>query len=396
MSFSPQERRAIGTLGGVYALRMSGLFIILPVFAIHAETLARTTPLLAGIAVGIYGLTQAALQVPMGWLSDRFGRRAAVLAGLTVFALGSLLAGAAETIGEMIAGRALQGAGAVSAALTAWAADLSRDEALPRVMGAIGMMIGGSFLLSLMAGPVLFAWVGMDGIFFLVAALTGTAMIVVAFMVPAGAACPARHRGGWRKIPAVLKDPRLLRMDLGIGIAHMVLTANFMSLPLAMRDLAGFPVEQHSWFYLLVLGTSALFLFPILRMARARVGRWLWSMLLLLAGCEILLILARGDILLLGGVLLLFFIAFNFLEAQLPARVSALCPEDQRGASLGLFASCQFLGAFAGGLAAGLFLAQGQAEALYGFLAACGLLGAWLLNRVESDSARGGELAGPE
>ena len=383
-AFSPQERRAIGALGGVYALRMSGLFIILPVFALHAETLMRATPLLAGIAVGIYGLTQAALQIPMGWLSDRLGRRATVLAGLAVFACGSLLAGGAETIWEMIVGRAVQGAGAVSAALTAWAADLSREEARARVLGAIGMMIGAAFLLSLMAGPLLSTWLGTSGVFYLVAALTGIAMLVVAFCVPSGAARPG---GGWRRIAEVLRDRRLLRLDLGIGIAHMMLTANFMSLPLAMRDLAGFPVERHSGFYLLVLGGSALFLFPILRMARPRVGRWLWAMLLLLAGCELLLIATRSDILLLGGALLLFFIAFNFLEAQLPTRVSTLCPPEQRGTALGLFTSCQFLGAFLGGLATGVFLEQGQARELYGFLAVLGVLGAWLLSRVESQAA---------
>lgn len=382
-SFSPQERRAIGTLGSVYALRMAGLFVILPVFAIHAETLEHATPLLAGIAVGIYGLAQAILQIPIGWLSDRLGRRPAVLAGLAIFAAGSILAGLSETIWGMILGRILQGAGAVSAVLTAWVADLSREEVRARAMGMIGMMIGASFLLSLMAGPLLSTWIGVNGIFFLVAGLVVLAMFVVARNVPAGEVCLSRHTGFWRMMPEVLRDRRLLRMDLGIGISHMILTANFMSLPLALRDLAGLPVGQHSIFYVIVLGASALFLFPVLRMARARVRQWLWLMLLGLAVCELLMFAVRGDVMLLGGVLLLFFIAFNFLEAQLPTQVSTLCAEDLRGASLGVFTSCQFLGAFLGGLATGLFLEQGMALELYLFLAAAAAVGAFLLRGVK-------------
>lgn len=373
----------MGLLGGVYATRMAGLFVILPVFAIYAETLERSTPLLAGVAVGIYGLTQAALQIPMGWLSDRVGRRAAVLLGLAVFAAGSLLAGRADSIEQMIIGRAVQGAGAVSAALTAWVADLSRPEARAQAMGAVGLMIGASFLAALILGPLLAELLGAAGVFYLVAALAGAAMLA-ALRAPAA---PARAPGGpaasWRAARAALADRRLLRLDLGIGAAHLLLTANFMSLPLALQNLAGLPVAEHSLFYLLVLGGSALFLFPILRMARKRAARWTWGMMAALAGCELLLFAARHDAQLLGAALLLFFIAFNFLEAQLPARVSLLCPDELRGVALGLFTSCQFLGAFLGGLATGLFLQYGQAFALHLFLAGAALAGAWALSGVE-------------
>ena len=381
----------MGLLGGVYATRMAGLFVILPVFAIYAETLDRATPLLAGVAVGVYGLTQAALQIPLGWLSDRAGRRAAVLLGLAVFAAGSLLAGRAESIEQMIIGRAVQGAGAVSAVLTAWVADLSRPEVRARAMGTVGLMIGAAFLAALILGPLLAALVGAAGVFYLVAALAGIAMLMVALLVPAA---PARARGGpgsWRAARAALADRRLLRLALGIGVAHLLLTANFMSLPLALKNLAGLPVAEHSLFYLLVLGGSALFLFPILRMARRRAARWTWGMMAALAGCELLLFAARHDAQLLGGALLLFFIAFNFLEAQLPARVSLLCPDELRGVALGLFTTCQFLGAFLGGMAAGLFLQYGQDFGLHLFLAGAALAGAWLLSRVELTPERPGK-----
>ena len=258
-----------------------------------------------------------------------------MLLGLAVFAAGSLLAGRAESIEQMIIGRAVQGAGAVSAVLTAWVADLSRPEVRARAMGTVGLMIGAAFLAALILGPLLAALVGAAGVFYLVAVLAGIAMLMVALLVPAA---PARARGGpgsWRAARAALADRRLLRLALGIGVAHLLLTANFMSLPLALKNLAGLPVAEHSLFYLLVLGGSALFLFPILRMARRRAARWTWGMMAALAGCELLLFAARHDAQLLGGALLLFFIAFNFLEAQLPARVSLLCPDELRGVALG-------------------------------------------------------------
>ncbi|MDE0302913.1 MAG: MFS transporter [Gammaproteobacteria bacterium] len=378
----------MGTLGGVYALRMLGLFIILPVFAIYAETLQNSTPMLAGIAVGIYGLTQAALQVPMGWLSDRFGRRAVVLLGLTIFMVGSLVAADATSIEQMIIGRALQGAGAISAALTAWVADLSREQVRARMMGMIGMLIGSTFIISLIAGPLLAGKIGVDGIFALVAGLAVLAMVMVLVLIPAGRVASQRAAGSWSDMREILRDPRLLRLSLGASIIHMLLTANFMSLPLAMRDLAGLPVEQHSMFYLVVLAGSALFLFPILRLAQSRVAGWMRTFALILVVSEVGLIFVRHEAMLLGGVLLVFFIVFNFLEAQLPAQVSRLCPVDLKGMALGVFSTAQFMGAFLGGLLAGLFLEGQNAEALYLTLAGIAVFWALLLNGLELSEER--------
>ena len=387
-SLTALEYRAVGTLGGVYALRMLGLFIILPVFAIYAETLQNSTPMLAGIAVGIYGLTQAMLQVPMGWLSDRFGRRAVVLLGLTIFMVGSLVAADATSIEQMIVGRALQGAGAISAALTAWVADLSREQVRARMMGMIGMLIGSTFIISLIAGPLLAGKIGVDGIFALVAGLAVLAMVMVLVLIPAGRAVSQRAAGSWSDMGEILQDPRLLRLSLGASIIHMLLTANFMSLPLAMRDLADFPVEQHSMFYLVVLAGSALFLFPILRLAQSRVAGWMRTFALILVVSEVLLIFVRHDVMLLGGVLLVFFIVFNFLEAQLPAQVSRLCPVGLKGMALGVFSTAQFMGAFLGGLLAGLFLEWQNAEALYLTLAGFAVFWALLLNGLELSEER--------
>ncbi len=387
-SLNALERRAVGTLGGVYALRMLGLFIILPVFAIYAETLHNSTPLLAGIAVGIYGLTQAILQVPMGWLSDRFGRRGVVLLGLAVFMAGSWVAADATSIEQMILGRALQGAGAISAALTAWVADLSREQVRARMMGMVGMLIGTTFIVSLIAGPLLAGKIGVDGIFALVAGLAALAMVLVLVLIPGGRAPSQSAAGTWGDLRQVLQDPRLLRLSLGAAVIHMLLTANFMSLPLAMRDMAGLPVEEHSLFYLVVLAGSALFLFPALRLAQSRVTGWMRGFALTLVGCELLLIFVRHDIFLLGGVLLLFFIAFNFLEAQLPTQVSRLCPADLKGMALGVFSTAQFGGAFLGGLLAGVFLQAQHAEILCLALAGIAAFWALLLNGLELSGER--------
>ncbi len=387
-SLNALERRVVGTLGGVYALRMLGLFIILPVFAIYAETLRNSTPMLAGIAVGVYGLTQAVLQVPMGWLSDRFGRRAVVLLGLAVFMAGSLVAAAATSVEQMIVGRALQGAGAISAALTAWVADLSRERVRARMMGMVGMLIGTTFIASLVAGPLLARKIGVDGIFVMVAGLAALAMILVATLIPVSRNLPRRATGAWNDVGKTLRDSRLLRLSLGATVIHMLLTANFMSLPLAMRDMASFPVERHSMFYLVVLGASALFLFPVLRLAQRRVSRWMRAFALVLLGCEVLLIFTRHDIVLLGSVSLLFFIAFNFLEAQLPTQVSRLCPVDLKGMALGVFSTAQFFGAFLGGILAGAFLEWRDAESLYLVLAGFGAFWLLLLNGLELSEER--------
>ncbi len=366
--FNLLERRALTTLGSIYALRMLGLFIVLPVFAIYAETLQGSTVFLAGIAVGSYGLTQALLQIPTGWLSDRYGRRGVVWLGLLVFVIGSLIAGWAEDIYWMIIGRAVQGAGAISAALTAWVADLSRVEVRDRVMALIGILIGLSFILSLIAGPVLAARIGVDGIFYLVAALSALAMVVVWFWVPEEGASGHRYAPSWRDAMEALHDRKVLRLSLGAASIHMLLVANFMSLPLALRDIAGFPIDQHGWFYLLVLLAAALFLFPILRLARTQVFAWMRRSALLLAAVELMLVFVRHDVMLVGAVLVLFFIAFNLLEAQLPTQVSQRCSGHLKGISLGVFVTFQLLGAFFGGLLSGVFLQYFNAEALYIFL----------------------------
>ncbi len=376
----------MAALGGVYALRMLGLFIILPVFAIYAETLTESTATLAGIAVGIYGLTSALLQIPMGWLSDRFGRRAVVLLGLLIFVLGSVVAAEATDIWQMILGRALQGAGAVSAALTAWVADLSREQVRAKVMAMIGVLIGATFIASLIVAPWLSGQVGVPGIFWIVAGLGVAAMLIVSTWISVPTASNYHATSSWSHAWEALRDRRLLLLSLGAAVIHMVLVANFMSLPLAMRDMAGLDLEHHSLFYFIVLVGSILPLFMVLRWIRTRVAQGMRWAALLLAASEVVLILVRHDIWLLGVVLLLFFLAFNILEAQFPTQVSRLCPPNLKGMSLGIFTTAQFLGAFLGGVLTGVFLQSDNAPGLYAVLALAMLLWAVASNRLELET----------
>jgi MFS family permease len=376
----PIERRAAFSLAAIYAMRMLGLFLILPVFALHAEHLQHVTPVLIGVAVGIYGLTQAALQIPFGLLSDRIGRKPVIVGGLLLFALGSIVAAGADTIEGVIAGRALQGSGAVAAAVMALAADLSREEARTRVMATIGISIGAAFILSLVLGPLMAHWIGVPGIFWFTAVMAVGGVLVVLWLVPTpqrstvhrdAEAVPAQFR-------AVLRNPELLRLDFGVFTLHMMMTGLFLVAPLILRDL-GLPSETHWMVYLPVMLASVLGMAPFIILGEKR--RRMKSVLLAAVAALVVAQLglyAIGDGLL-GMVLglLLFFIAFNLLEASLPSLVAKVSPAVSKGTAMGFFTSSQFLGAFVGGVFGGWahHLAGAQGVFLFGALAAL----AWLL-----------------
>ena len=353
---SPAELRASIGLAGIFGLRLLGMFIILPVFAIYAEHLPGGRNLtLVGIALGAYGLTQAILQIPYGWWSDRYGRKPIIYIGLAIFALGSFVAAAASTIHLIIVGRILQGAGAISGAVIALSADLTREEHRTKAMAMIGSTIGVAFALSIVASPWLNRWIGVPGIFALTGFLALGAIFVVWRIVPAVPDAPrAPARGNPREFRTVLGDTQLLRLNYGIFALHAVLMAMFIAVPFSLRE-AGLPVDRHWLVYLPVMLASFVLMLPaVLRSHKASGMKQAFIVcvgLVLLA--QILLATLPDRVVPLGFLLLVFFTAFNVLEATLPSLISRLAPAHAKGTALGIYSSVQFLGTFVGSAAGG-------------------------------------------
>jgi MFS family permease len=348
---SPLELRASIALAGIFGLRLLGMFVILPVFAIYAERLPGGDNLtLVGIAIGAYGLTQAILQVPFGWWSDRYGRKPVIYAGLSIFAIGSLVAAAAPTIYVVIAGRVLQGAGAISAAVMAMAADLTRDEHRTKAMAMTGSTIGLAFALSLIASPWLSNHIGVPGIFAMTALLALVAMLVVWRVVPDVVEVRGRSRvSALHEFRSVLADPQLARLNYGIFVLHAVLMALFIAVPFALRD-AGLPVGEHWKVYLpVMLGSFVLMLPPILSQGRAgRVKLYFAGSVATLLIAHLALPWLAAGVVPLALFLLLFFTPFNILEALLPSLTAKLAPAGAKGVAIGLYSSIQFFGTFVG------------------------------------------------
>jgi MFS family permease len=350
------ERRAGVSLALIYAIRMLGLFMIIPVFALFAEDLPGATPLLTGLALGVYGLTQAVLQIPFGMMSDRIGRKPVIVAGLLIFALGSLLAASADSIWGIIAGRALQGAGAIAAALMALAADLSREEHRLKMMALIGASIGVAFAISMVAGPVVSAWIGVSGIFAGTAVLALVAIAILYLWVP-----DPKHIQFHRdtevapeSLGEVLRNPQLLRLDSGIFVLHFVLMAVFLVFPLELRDLSGLPTQDHWRVYLPVFIAAVVLMLPFIIFAeKKRLIKQVFVgaiSVIMLAVADFSL--AQNTLALVVG-LVLFFTGFNLLEALLPSLVSKTANATQKGTAMGVYSSSQFFGAFSGGFIGG-------------------------------------------
>lgn len=365
---APELRASIG-LSAIFGLRMLGMFAILPVFAIYAEGLPGGNDLtLVGIAIGAYGLTQAILQIPFGWWSDRHGRRPVIYAGLAIFAAGSFIAASGHHIYVVILGRVLQGAGAISAAVMAMAADLTRDEHRTKAMAMIGSTIGATFALSLVASPWLDRMIGVPGIFALTGVLALAAMWVVYSVVPveaAGAHERGRHvesKEFWR----VLHDRQLLRLNYGILVLQAVLMSVFIAIPFALRQ-AGLDLARHWQVYLpALLGSFALMLPAILGAKKANQVKTVFTgSIVLLLGVHLAMPELTGSVWLIGLFLLIFFTAFNVLEACLPSLVTRIAPAEAKGTAIGVFSSLQFFGAFLGAAAGGF---------LYGRWGAAGIV----------------------
>ncbi|MEO1576636.1 MAG: MFS transporter, partial [Pseudomonadota bacterium] len=355
-SLLPPERRAVAGLAAVASVRMLGLFMLMPVLALHADGLRGATAFLVGVSVGAYGITQALLQIPFGVASDRFGRRPVLLVGLAIFALGGALAAFGDHIGWVIAGRIVQGAGAVSAVLNALLADLTRAEVRTRAQAFFGASIGLSFMLSLMLGPVVAGRIGVDGLFAATSVLAAVAFLGVALFTPSAAPKgPARASGGWVE---VLKDASLWGLYFGIFALHLVIAAAFVALPFVLRDRLGWAPERHWLIYLVTVTLSILTTVGLIRAVErsATPGHIVAAAVACLVLAQVAFVAGGASLAVIGGGLVLMFTGINFLEARLPAEVTLTAGEDRRGAALGVYASCQFLGVFAGGASAGALL----------------------------------------
>jgi predicted MFS family arabinose efflux permease len=377
---TPIERRASGTLASIFALRMLGLFLVLPVFAIEARRYpGGDDPALIGLAMGIYGLTQGVLQIPFGVASDRLGRKRVIVFGLLVFALGSVLAASADTLMGLLAGRALQGAGAVSAAVTALLADLTRDTVRTKAMALVGASIGLMFALSLVLSPLIAAHIGLSGLFVLTAVLALLGVGVVIWAVPAE---PLLHKDAARGgLLQVLRNPALLRLNFGVFVLHAVQLAMWVAIP-AFLVQAGLASEDHWRIYLpAVLGSFVLMggvLFPLERRGYLR-AVFLASIALIALVQVVLLWVSSGapSIAALAWLLFAFFCGFNVLEATQPSLASRIAPAASRGAAMGVYNTLQSLGFFAGGWLGGQLVKNHGTQGL--FLSCAGLMALWLV-----------------
>ncbi|AQT12346.1 transport-related membrane protein [Pseudomonas protegens] len=377
---SGSETRAASGLALVFAFRMLGMFMVLPVLATYGMDLAGATPTLIGLAIGAYGLTQAVFQIPFGIISDRIGRRPVIYLGLIVFALGSVLAANADSVWGVIAGRILQGAGAISAAVMALLSDLTREQHRTKAMAMIGMTIGLSFAVAMVVGPLLTRSFGLSGLFLATGAMALVGILIIAFMVPRSTG-PLQHRESGvarQALIPTLKHPDLLRLDLGIFVLHAMLMSSFVALPLALVEKAGLPKEQHWWVYLTALLISFFAMIPFIiygekkrKMKRVLLGAVSTLLLTELFFWEF------GDslrALVIGTVV--FFTAFNLLEASLPSLISKVSPAGGKGTAMGVYSTSQFLGSALGGILGGWLFQHGGLSAV--FLGCAVLAALWL------------------
>ena len=378
-TMSRTELRASGSLASIFALRMLGLFLVLPVFALEARKYpGGDDPALIGLAMGIYGLTQAMLQIPLGVASDRLGRKRVIIFGLLIFALGSLVAGSADTLMGVLAGRALQGAGAVSAAVTALLADLTRDVVRTKAMALVGASIGLMFALSMVAAPLIAALIGLSGLFVLTAVLAVLGIAVVLWWVPAEPEIlKDAGRGGLRQ---VMSNPALLRLNIGVFVLHAVQLAMWVAIP-AFLVQAGLGKDEHWQIYLPAVLGSFLLMGGVFRLERRGHLRAVFlSAIALIALVQVALLWVSSgapSVTGLAWLLFAFFCGFNVLEATQPSLVSRIAPASSRGAAMGVYNTLQSLGFFAGGVMGGQLVKSYGTQGL--FLTCAALMVLWLV-----------------
>ncbi len=356
-----QERRSVGSLALLYCFRMLGLFMVLPLLALYAADLPGATPTLIGLAMGMYGLANALLQIPFGWLSDKVGRRPVIIAGLLLFALGSVVAGMADSVIGIIVGRTLQGAGAISSTLMALVADLTREEQRTKAMAVVGMSIGLSFAVGLVLGPAVATFGGLSAVFWFTALLAGSGIVILTLLVPQAPPVTGTHHTATGVNLEVMRrglgDMALVRLNFGVFVLHFILVAFFLIVPVIIENALDIERQRHWMVYLPVLVLSLAGMVPLMILAE-RGGRL--RQMFLLAIVLVFLAMATLEyavaVPLLYGGLWLFFVGFNYLEATLPSLLSKTVSAGSKGTAMGVFSTCQFLGAFAGGAGGGWLL----------------------------------------
>lgn len=360
--------------------------MIYPVLALYNDTLLGATPFLMGLAMGIYGLFQAIFQLPFGWLSDRFGRRGIILVGLSLFVIGSLVAAFSNSIEGLILGRAIQGMGAIGSPILAWVADSTRESVRTRAMALIGVTIGLTFALSLVLGPLVSAMGGLSGLFYLTALLASMAAFLIIFFAKS---VPSKKMTVDFSVKSILANRSLWKLYGNIFVLHALLSASFLVLPLKIQEITD--LNENVWkFYLPVLGLSLILVAPLLRYAeepKRQLQLMKYAMLLIAA--MVVGFLFADNIVMLAISVSGFFVAFNYLEASLPARVSRVAPEQGRGTALGLYSCSQFLGLFTGGLLGGMLQSKVGLNGVAVGLVGLALLG-WtaLKNKEVNDGQR--------
>ena len=375
------ERRAVIALAGLYSFRMLGLFMVLPLLALYSETLEGSTAILLGLALGVYGLAQALLQIPFGLVSDRIGRKPVIIFGLLLFAAGSLMAAQADTIYGVILGRLMQGAGAIASTVMALVADLTRDQQRTKAMAVVGMSIGASFAVALVVGPVLATFGGLALVFNVTAVLALAGIIIVWRAVPTPSRLSAGN-GETGTVPSLLArsffDIDLVRLNVSVFLLHFILMAGFLVLPLIMERQLGLHRDQHWMVYLPTLLLSIVGMVPLMivseRMGHLK-GAFMGAILLLAVSQGVMGNTGQATWFYVG--LWLFFVGFNYLEATLPSLISKTVYAGGKGTALGVYSSFQFMGAFAGGALGGITLQYWGGSALFSVCIVLALL--WLL-----------------
>ena len=379
-SLNSREKRAAVSLASVFAFRMLGLFMLMPVLAIYGQELSGFSPIWIGFAIGAYGLTQAVLQIPMGWLSDKIGRKKVIVGGLTVFAIGSVIAATADSMQMVTLGRALQGMGAIASSLLAFASDLSRDEQRPKVMAVIGMSIGMSFAIAMLLGPMVAAAWGLAGVFWLTAILAVAGIFIVLFLVPKAVSKAPKGDtlASVSDIKKLIKHPQLARLDLGVMLLHLTLTTIFVALP-GQLIAKGLAAQAHWQVYIPVLLLAFLLMAPVMIIAirKEKEKQAFVGSIAVLALSMLAMAIGVDSIIGMAMCMLAYFVAFNFSEATMPALVSRLAPASQKGSAMGVFSSGQFFGAFLGGILGGYVAQSTTPQAVFAAAAVVGVI--WLI-----------------